>query len=156
MKKELIGGCGIYCGACDHYVSNQPYGKHLLEQGTELSEKLLQHPCGGCKNETLEHICVYCRDCVIRLCTIEKGVDLCIQCEAFPCKEIYKFKGNFLEHKKTAYRVLMKSKGVPMDEWLKLRRARWTCPECGSLYSFYETKCHTCGNQLRGLEPDRR
>ena len=41
-ERELLGVCGLYCGACDHYPAFLPEGRHLLEaarrQGRELEQ----------------------------------------------------------------------------------------------------------------------
>lgn len=37
--------------------------------------------CSGCRNEK----CKLFKDCKVRLCSEEKGVDFCFPCSNFPC-----------------------------------------------------------------------
>ena len=37
--------------------------------------------CSGCRNE----ICKLFKDCKVRLCSENRGVDFCFQCSDFPC-----------------------------------------------------------------------
>ena len=61
LKKDLLGRCGFYCGACPTYLA-----------GT----------CLGCKAGQREG------DCFTRDCTDKKGVPFCGACDAFPCETI--------------------------------------------------------------------
>lgn len=38
-NKMLIGACGIFCRACDHYFSNTEEGAHLLYISIALAVK---------------------------------------------------------------------------------------------------------------------
>lgn len=156
MKKNLIGGCGIYCGACDHYLAHTLEGAHLIQTDTPMGEKLSTHPCGGCKHTDSEQICIYCRDCEIRLCTIEKQIDSCAQCGTFPCGKIKEFDGSFLLHKDEAYKAVQKFNQLGARGWLEKQQKRWSCKQCGHPHSYYEKECSHCGVQADGLFPDRR
>lgn len=156
MNAALIGGCGIYCGACDHYLAHQADGKHLLNRDGVTSHKLLEHPCEGCKSEDIDRICVYCRNCIIRLCTIEKKTITCAQCKQFPCEKILDFKSNVMEHKKEAYRELETAPCVSVADWYNHLSNRWACKECKKPHAYYETICANCGKDLACLHPDNR
>lgn len=87
MEKNLIGACGIYCRACDHYFANTEDGKHLMDN-EKIAQRVNEHPCKGCKAENEKEICAYCVNCDVRLCSIEKNVELCTQCTSYPCEKL--------------------------------------------------------------------
>lgn len=153
MEKALIGSCGIYCRACDHYFANTEEGKHLLENSA-IAKRVTEHPCQGCKSEK-EKICVFCVGCDVRLCSIEKGVLLCTECEEYPCNKLERFKTG-LEHHKEAGKALEEMKGRKASEWAEVVEQRWTCPSCGKKYSYYEQVCVNCNASLNGFGPDVR
>ena len=61
MDEKLLGKCGFYCGCCPTYRKDG---------------------CQGCMEEHKAGDC-YTRDCVL-----ERGIDCCGACEAFPCDAI--------------------------------------------------------------------
>jgi hypothetical protein len=106
--KSRLAPCGLHCGKCfafvdgdiknyssklkeslgefDNYASrfvslidepvfkNYPDFKALLNYFTSVS-------CKGCRKEK----CKIFKDCKVRDCHEEKGVDFCFQCLDFPC-----------------------------------------------------------------------
>lgn len=109
MKKELerIAPCGLHCGKCFafsdgdiHAASNQlrtnlgcfePYAERFVSQLDPVFEnypafrQMLDYfadaSCKGCRYEK----CKFYKNCKVRSCTSEKGIDFCYQCEEFPC-----------------------------------------------------------------------
>lgn len=61
VKKQLLGKCGFYCGACPTYIQGR---------------------CRGCEKEHTAG------DCFTRDCVKEKKLSVCGACEAFPCETI--------------------------------------------------------------------
>jgi len=61
IKSELIGKCGIYCGACPLYISGI---------------------CKGCSDNSTTKSPIY-------KCVNEKNVNSCGACPEFPCKLHY-------------------------------------------------------------------
>lgn len=155
MQINLVGACGLYCGACDHYLSNTASGKHLLERKTAIGIKVSQNPCGGCKVDCLDKLCKWCRECSIRKCVIGKNLNHCRECKQFPCEEIEAFNGIHM-HKREGYQNLARLSELGISEWLKEQEVRWSCRNCGSSYSFYELECFCCKSKVEGLYPDKR
>jgi len=56
FRSDLVGKCGIYCGACRLYILKV---------------------CKGCSGE--EHKCPYIK------CVEGKGISSCGECQEFPC-----------------------------------------------------------------------
>lgn len=154
MDKSLIGACGIYCRACDHYFANTEDGKHLMNN-EKIAQRVKTHPCKGCKAENKKEICVYCVNCDVRLCSIEKNVELCTQCSSYPCEKLDRFTTG-LEHHKEAAKSLCEHKNATTEKWHEFLEKRWSCPQCGKKYSYYETRCNSCNKEIEGLSPDVR
>jgi hypothetical protein len=85
--KELLGNFDIYA---ERFVTlldepkfeNYPAFKIMLDYFTKAS-------CKGCRDES----CKLFKDCGVKECYKEKGVDFCFQCDEFPCDRT-----NFDEH----------------------------------------------------------
>ena len=103
-----LAPCGLHCGKCFAFVDGD-----IRRSSKELKESLgdfdvyaqrfvnlLEEPvfnkypdfkemlsyfasveCGGCRKES----CKIFKECKVRSCHIEKNVDFCFQCSAFPC-----------------------------------------------------------------------
>lgn len=153
-NKMLIGACGIFCRACDHYFANTEEGAHLLYK-SNIKRRVEVHPCMGCKAEDETKICIYCAGCEVRLCSIEQKVGLCTECVRYPCDKLKRFHTG-LAHHREAEKALEESKGSTLEQWYALSEKRWTCPSCGHQYSYYEQRCVQCNALLNGLEPDLR
>ena len=152
MHKELIGACGIYCRACDHYFANTDEGKHLLDAD---KGRIKAHPCKGCKAEDESQICIFCVKCDVRLCSMEKGYALCTECNDYPCAKLTRFVTG-LEHHKHAVTTLSDNKHIKPSQWEDISEKRWSCSHCGAPYSYYEVLCNACGKKTYGLSPDLR
>ncbi|MBN2040864.1 MAG: DUF3795 domain-containing protein [Spirochaetes bacterium] len=137
--------CGIYCGAC----SIAMYGE--TGHPDDFSACLERIPrekmvCGGCKSDT-----VYpgYRMCILRPCAQEKGVEHCIDCVDYPCKIYSKWNSmaKSLPHigEASASLELIKCEGV--DHWIAGQKKRWSCPDCGASFSWYQSECRNCGHK---------
>ena len=106
--KQTIAPCGLCCETCFAHVNGdiRKYAVKLKEKlgnfhvNAKRFETLLENPifrkygefkemldyfaaenCKGCRNEQ----CQLFRNCGVRPCTWEKGLDFCYQCDEFPC-----------------------------------------------------------------------
>ena len=81
-KDKEYGFCGIICSDCKNYKKNLN--------------------CQGCLGEKN-----LLNDCPTRSCAISKKINLCSECEKFPCEELYNFynDGNAL-HKKAYQNII--------------------------------------------------
>ncbi len=104
-----IAPCGLHCGKCFAFADGdikkqsealknslgnfEPYAERFVElldeplfENYKSFSKLLTHltkaNCNGCR---AEH-CKLFKDCKVRSCSAEKGVDFCYECSEFPCK----------------------------------------------------------------------
>ncbi len=108
--KSRLAPCGLHCGKCfafndgDIKQKSTQLKKSLgnfdvyAERFTELLDEpvfvkygafkdMLYHfsevNCKGCRKEN----CKLFKECKVRGCSDEKGVDFCFQCEEFPCNK---------------------------------------------------------------------
>lgn len=122
----MFAPCGIDCSLC--YA-------HLRDK----------KKCNGClvNDESLPKSC---RKCKIKLCAQEKNIDLCMNCEEFPCKLIK----NIDRRYRKSYQISLiadsqRAKEVGIETFLKENRAKFTCPECSGPVSIHTKKCNDCG-----------
>ncbi|WP_230869469.1 DUF3795 domain-containing protein [Iocasia frigidifontis] len=149
--KRLDTYCGLYCGSCEIFLVNQ---RDLVEETAKKwktnSEDLY---CNGCKKDTNS---VFCKDCQIKLCSESKELDYCFQCEDFPCADLIKFKNDENPHHSIVLHNLNNIKKIGTKKWLKEQEKRWSCPECGEKYSWYDEKCSNCNRYVKSCIDDEK
>ncbi len=146
-KLILLGYCGLYCGACNHYRSSFPESKHLLEEGIKQGVDPNSFTCSGCRGE-IKHIHPGCDVCDIKLCSKEKGLEHCGLCSSFPCRRIIEFQydDRYIHHLDIVDNLNQLNENGP-EQWLKEQTKRWRC-KCGMPFSWYEKVCSNCGSSL--------
>lgn len=138
--------CGIYCGACSIAMC----GKTGLTDdfaaclGSVPKEDL---SCGGCKSDNVYY---GCRICTLRFCACEKNVEHCIDCSDYPCKSYRSWQRatKLLPHIQEAADSLEAVKRDGVDHWLVSQKKGWSCPSCGTPFSWYASLCSECGCSL--------
>ncbi len=78
INNKEYGFCGIICSDCKNYKKNMN--------------------CQGCLNE--KNLLI---DCPTRSCIFKRGIDICSQCEDFPCKMMNEFYNDGNPNHKKAY-----------------------------------------------------
>jgi hypothetical protein len=135
MERRYDAYCGLYCGACYIMVANR--------LGT-VAEDLR---CFGCKTNILPE---HCAGCEIRACAAGKGIPHCGECPDFPCKVLDEAR-KARPHLGEIHDNCREIKKAGIDLWLERQAQRWTCPDCGTPFSWYTQKCSTCGRSLSGF-----
>jgi hypothetical protein len=138
--------CGIYCGACSILNHGQ------TGRGDEFTACLAGVPrdglaCGGCKSDARY---AGCRACKIRECAIGRGVAHCAECSEYPCRTYrnWRFVGTILPHLRETSTNVEAIQRSGADAWLASQEKRWSCPGCGSRFSWYAARCSSCGRDL--------
>lgn len=149
MGEELIGACGLYCGACSNYRAFQDGGEHLLGDPKFRVDDISTVRCGGCHSGKLSG---HCGNCEIRLCAEKKELLHCGLCRDYPCGKVRSFqeKGEIWEgarHRTFIFVNIRRLGESGASEWLRFMDSSWRCP-CGVSYSYYEENCHACGAKL--------
>jgi hypothetical protein len=135
--------CGLYCGACAVLAANRSGSVKEAAESWDMNPEDLH--CYGCKTQANA---VFCTTCDIKACAENNAVDFCFQCSEYPCTRLVEFNDDENPH----HSVVLKNseeiieKGV--TEWLDEQEQRWSCPECGTAFTWYDKVCETCGNSL--------
>ncbi len=138
--------CGIYCGSCSVAMCGSSGHSDVFAAclGNIPKEELA---CCGCKSDT---VYAGCSICSLRRCAREKGIEHCIDCADYPCKmyRAWQSTARFLPHTQGAPSGLEAIKQDGVGPWLTAQKKRWSCPDCGTPFSWYAQACHRCGCNL--------
>lgn len=132
MKPVLVAPCGMNCNLCSRYLdpSKVPYPN-----------------CPGCRPRG--------RGCIHKrgLCKKLRKAELafCYECEDYPCEDLKaldkKYQKNyncsFIEHLD-----YIKKHGI--EEFLKIEKEKYKCPNCGHYICVHNGKCYNCNMKLQG------
>lgn len=150
-KSELVGACGLYCGACGRYqsfVKGKKFSLSLEEFSGQSHEDII---CKGCHSDTLSDHCLKCK---IRLCALDKGYDHCGLCKNFPCDksiEMYSRSNKYgAIHCETTIKNIKKINKIGSNKWLLEQDELWKC-SCGESISWYSEICQKCGKKIDKL-----
>jgi predicted RNA-binding Zn-ribbon protein involved in translation (DUF1610 family) len=135
---NLAAPCGMYCGACRHYLARL---KGLLK------EKGLKKGCPGCR--ATDRICSRIK----RGCRPlrKKEIPFCGECGSFPCASLNRLD----ERYRTRYEMslienLTKIREAGVETWLGQQRKRFTCPNCGDVICIHDGTCYVCNTGMMG------
>ena len=117
-KKALTAPCGLDCFNCNIHESN------LTEEFAELIHTRLgvrreEIPCRGCRQEDGKHFHLS-QGCATLDCVKVKGVELCSECEDFPCAFLAPLSDQAAKypHNMKLYN-LCRIKKVGLDLWIE-------------------------------------
>ncbi|MBU0493083.1 MAG: DUF3795 domain-containing protein [Chloroflexi bacterium] len=156
--------CGLYCGACDIMnLYRQSLETNVPARWEDLPQPLQQHltqaevVCTGCKTEVLF---AGCQRCSIRQCAQDKGVAACVECTEYPCVNVENRRaaisriGNVLPHTRVFFRdadmILIRDRGIA--HWVQDQEEKWSCPQCGARFTWYQEQCAECGMDLEAIK----
>jgi len=146
MKIRYDTYCGLNCAACPVGIANELEDRDMIRK---MSKEWGRNPeelsCHGCKSE---ETAVFCRDCSMRLCALEKGLEFCFQCEAYPCQALLDFRDDDASLHSMVLFNQERIKDMGFEAWLESEEKRWSCPGCGRRFSWYSGTCPECGEKL--------
>ena len=157
LRKDTY--CGLYCGACEIENARTEDQQKKVIQTFESNlpgwhATLDQMHCSGCKSDD---VFVNCAKCPIRRCARERGIEFCYQCSDYPCQT-----HTFLQAASGQVPILRHIKAIEtnqayicehgVDAWLQDQEQRWSCPHCGSPFSWYTDSCGQCMHDLKGIK----
>jgi len=155
--------CGLYCGACDilncYRASLETGGPPAWE---DLPQRFRDHIhraeviCQGCKTDVLFD---GCKRCSIRICAKEKHIQACNECAEYPCQEVTRRTSyiaetmkEILPHTKVMFRNIDSIKEMGIAHWIEDQEQKWSCPQCGAPFTWYQETCSTCGMELEPVK----
>lgn len=151
MEFKYDSYCGLYCGACSVLAANKEGNVK------EAAKKWDMNPgdivCYGCKTETIS---VYCKDCDIKDCAEDRGVDFCFQCGNYPCNRLIEFNHDECPHHSVVMKNLETISKNGIEYWLNEQEKRWKCPECGTVFTWYDETCKNCGSTLYNCKDEEK
>jgi len=147
--EDLVGRCGLYCGACSIYRAYKDDGERLKRLAARFkcpSEKIR---CEGCQILTPE---CWGNDCRIVQCLKAKNYEFCYECPKYEersCEKFEKLAKGYLEEDNVDIRAnLEKIKIGKVKEWLKESKKRFKCPYCKKPLPTGSKKCYNCKKEF--------
>jgi hypothetical protein len=135
--------CGLYCASCPDY--------RAAEKNISKKQSLTDSECLGCKSEHVK--AGGCQTCNLKECARKKGLEFCIECTDYPCKDLEKFKTDKLyPYHAEVYGYLETIKKRGRNTWIEDMKKRWSCPECTAALIWWDTVCPECGMRVNGYE----
>lgn len=144
-EANLIGKCGLYCGACVIYRAerdNQEWRGRIADSYKCNVEQVCCNGCGDLSSEC------WGNGCKIVLCTRAKGVNYCFECQEWSSDNCSKFKDLYNDYLETGVNLrnnLVHIQEGRTQEWLQESQKKFTCKACGKPLTVWATKCHHCG-----------
>lgn len=141
LGKTLAAVCGLYCGACNAYIATTEDPERLTELAAlfDLAESAIC--CEGCRSSVKGP---YCSVCKMAACAASRGIDFCIECDAYPCDDLKRFQAE-APHRLELGESLERIGEVGWAAWLSEAREIYSCPKCGTVNSAYDPVCRACG-----------
>ena len=154
VNKNLVGRCGLYCGACIIYRAYKDSEQLRQKIAQENNCKPEEIRCEGCQTALtngwdVEEI--WGKNCKIVKCLEAKGVNFCYECsEYLDCIKFHGIADSCLKHGENLMENLNKIKTGKVNEWLEEEDKKWRCHKCGKPIAMQLTECHWCGAKLHG------
>jgi hypothetical protein len=156
MEKEdrnLVGICGIYCGACPSYLApRQNDIAELEKRAREKNFTLEEARCDGCHSDNVMPTCVVCQ-AGFRKCASEHGVTWCFECTDFSCQRLEDFKNvhivDGISHHEHLIEELQYLKDNGVEVWLEKVDRENRCPQCGKRLYWHTRDCPDCQAHIR-------
>ena len=145
--QNKIAYCGLFCGACKIFISNQNNTLEQLSDKTIIPIEFLK--CNGCRSDETS---LYCMNCAMKKCAVKKEIFSCARCNEFPCSVLKAFESDQHPHHKGVIVSLELLNKIGKDKWLNDQENRWTCKNCRTAYDWYNTRCLTCNEEVNGFQ----
>jgi hypothetical protein len=141
---QLLGICGVYCGACTTYRAYNDGDDELVDWEIKMGMPRGEIICKGCRSGFVNK---WCSECKFRKCVKDRGVNNCFDCQLFPCKTLVDF-SRTRPHRQLGLRNLVQVKSGNIEGWLRQQEKRWSCPSCGKKLHWYAENCPKCGTRF--------
>lgn len=141
--KKLAAVCGLYCKACSLFIATNEDPARLKELAArfKLSEETTK--CYGCRSTKRGP---YCATCKMFACAAERGIDFCVECDEYPCRDLKQFQSE-RPHRIELWDDLERIGAVGYKQWLQEMSENYSCPQCRAINSAYDLKCRKCGEE---------
>lgn len=141
QDKRLAAVCGLFCPACTLFIGTKEDRERLKMMAMRFQLPVEELECHGCRSEKRG---IFCRDyCKMSKCSVEKGINFCIECPEYPCMELKAFQAQ-MPHRLELWKSQERIKEVGYEEWYAEMIEQYTCTECHTLNSAYDIACRKC------------
>jgi len=150
-ETQLVGRCGLYCGACTIYRAYKDNGEFQRRVAAFFKCSPEKVRCEGCQVLTPE---CWGKSCAIVQCTAAKGFSYCYECPQFDDVRCDKFEGlakRYMEDNVDVRANLSRIKTGQVKEWLEESRERFKCPYCTKPLPEGSAKCYHCGKPFEHM-----
>jgi hypothetical protein len=148
-KMDLVGRCGLYCGACGIYRAERDDPEYRKRLATHFNCPVEKVRCQGCSALTSD---CWGFDCKFVKCLNAKGYQFCYECPEYEnrsCEMFEKFAKEYLEEDGVDCRKnLAMIKDGKIEKWLNLSEKFYTCKFCGKPIVVGAKKCHHCEKEI--------
>lgn len=138
--KRKAAVCGLFCPSCAIYIGTKEDPERLKSIAEDFNLPVEAMRCTGCRSDTRG---AYCKTCKMIKCASSKGIDFCIECEEYPCKDLTQFQ-EVLPHRIELWKSQERIKEVGYETWYTEMLKHYACPQCGTLNSSYDAACREC------------
>ncbi len=151
VNTDLVGRCGLYCGACSIYRAYKDSGEYQQRVAKFLKCPPEKVRCEGCQALTPE---CWGNDCKFVICLNTKGFEFCYECPSYEdhtCEKYEKFSKDYLKEDGVDLRAnLARIRAGGVTEWLEESEEKFRCPYCDKPLSVgaLRKKCYHCSKEL--------
>lgn len=140
--KKLAAVCGLFCPSCSLFIGNVDDPARLETMAKKWGKSIDDLTCHGCRSDKRTF---YCENlCKMYKCAGEKGIDFCIECNEYPCKDLKDFQSQ-APHRIELWDSLKQIKESGFEKWFVDMANHYSCSECNVINSAYDIKCRKCG-----------
>jgi hypothetical protein len=150
VNRNLVGRCGLYCGACTIHRAYEDDGEYLKKVAEYFKCPPEKVQCEGCMALTPDS---WGYNCKIVNCLRSKGLEFCYQCGEYEnraCEKFEKLAKGYLEDGEDIRANLERIKKDEIEQWLRESEELYKCSTCGRPLpvSRIRGKCYHCGADL--------
>ena len=148
MENELIGKCGLYCGACTIYRAerdNESFRKTIALKFNCLTEQVKCNGCGSLTNEC------WGNECKIVKCVDLKGYKYCYECNEYlnnTCERFTNLSNRYYKSSVDLRDNLQMIKNGEVEGWLEESKKKFSCKTCGNPIISGASTCHQCNSNI--------
>lgn len=148
-KLNLVGKCGLYCGACTIYRAEKDDQEWRARLASDFNCSIDQVKCNGCGSLTSE---CWGNECKIVKCVNAKGHEFCYECDEYKndnCSKFTSLAKRYSERSNVDLRAnLVMIQNGEVEKWLEQSEKRFSCKGCGKPTVAGSKNCHHCDTDL--------
>ena len=147
-RENLIGRCGLYCGACIVYLAS--HGREELKVLVMNESKCEADDvfCDGCQGDQSKCWCMdknWGRTCVIKDCLRDQDLSYCNECDKYSKCDKFRLIADYYINRGDNLRYNLRSIAQNKEDWLIQQDRKWKCANCGAEITRDLSKCSDCG-----------